>query len=172
MSLTVSLLRHAKSSWDQPGLDDADRPLNVRGQMAAPLMAAWMANNRVIPQYVLCSTAARTRETVALVLPFFKPRPKVRYREELYLSNANTILTMLRAAPDSTQHVLVVGHNPGIAELALGLVGCGDQTAREALANKFPTCGLAVVKFDVPSWGRIASGHGQLLHFITPRSLA
>jgi phosphohistidine phosphatase len=171
MSLTVSLLRHAKSSWGEPGLDDSERPLNARGRMAAPLMAAWMAENRVLPDYVLCSTAVRTRETLALVLPSFQSRPKVKYLEELYLAGANTVLTMLRAAPDSVQHVLVVGHNPGFEDLALGLSGRGDASARSLLARKFPTCGLAVLAFDVPTWSKVALGQGRLLHFVTPRAL-
>ena len=172
MSLTVSLLRHAKSSQDEPGLDDAERPLHARGRMAAPLVGAWMAENQVVPQRVFCSTAMRTRETLALVMPFFKPRPKVSYDAELYLAAANTILTMLRAAPESIRHVLIVGHNPGFEDLALGLVARGNSSDREALARKFPTCGLAVVTFDVPSWTKVARGQGHLVHFITLRGLA
>lgn len=118
MSLTVSLLRHAKSSWDEPGLDDADRKLNARGRSAAPLIAKWMSENRVLPDRVLCSTAVRTRETLALVLPSLSPQPSISYLDELYLASAGTILTMLRATPDGTQHVLVVGHNPGLEDLA------------------------------------------------------
>jgi phosphohistidine phosphatase len=172
MSLTVSLLRHAKSSWDEPGQDDAERPLNARGRVAAPLIGAWMAESLVIPQHVLCSTAVRTRETLALMLPFFKLRPKVSYREELYLANANTILTQLRAASGSTQHVLVIGHNPGLEDLATELVGRGDPDAREALAQRFPTCGLAVLTFDAQSWSKVVRDQGKLLHFVTPRALA
>ncbi len=171
MPLTVSLLRHAKSSWADPRIGDADRPLNARGRAAAPCIAAWMAKNGIIPDAILCSTAARAKETLALVLPALKPRPKLTYRDDLYLAQADAILAMLRAMPDAGKHVLVIGHNPGLEELAVRLTGSGDKAARQRLSEKFPTAALAVIRFEATSWSKIALRRGKLLHYVTPRWL-
>ena len=171
MPLIVSLLRHAKSSWANPGMDDAHRPLNARGRDAAPLIAAWMAENAIIPDTVLCSTATRATETSALVLPALSPQPAPQYRDDLYLASPDALLAMLRALPDAVQHVMIVGHNPGLEALAQRLTGSGDKQARQHLAEKFPTAALAVLRFEAKSWAKIAPRKGRLLHFITPRWL-
>ena len=94
--LTLSLLRHAKSSWDDPGLDDLDRPLNERGREAAPRMGHFLARNAVRAGLVLCSTSLRTRQTLDLVLPHLQPAPSVAYEDALYLAPASVLLKRFR----------------------------------------------------------------------------
>lgn len=169
--LTLSLLRHAKSSWDDPTLDDHDRPLAKRGVKAVPLIAAYMERERLTPDIVLCSDAMRTRATLALLLAELgTPPPRVVYDETLYLATPHTILSAV--AESSGKHVLVVGHNPGMHALALELVGDGNRKMLAALAREFPTAALAVLTFDVEHWSGVTPASGRLRHFTTPRRLA
>jgi phosphohistidine phosphatase len=174
--LTLLLLRHAKSSWDDPGLADFDRPLAKRGKKAAPEIGAALAAKGLRPDLVLCSSAARTRETLDLVLKALgPPAPEVRYDEELYMATPRALIARLRqhmANPASPQRVMLVGHNPGFEELARLLVGNGNADDRARLAEKFPTCAVAVIAFDADSWSAVEAGAGRLVHFLTPKHLA
>ena len=172
MTLILSLLRHAKSSWDDAATGDRDRPLNERGRAAAPAMGAWMAAHDLCPDVVTCSTAARTRETLGLVLPHWTPRPDVRFDDALYLAEPEDIAALVRSTKREIGHLMIVGHNPGIAVLAGDLAGSGDKTALVRLAARFPTAGLAVIAFDAAGWGKIRRHQGRLVHFATPRSIA
>jgi phosphohistidine phosphatase len=172
--LTLLLLRHAKSSWDNPALADYDRPLAKRGQKAAPRMGAEIAGLNPRPERVLCSGAARASETLSLVLPALgAPAPEVVYDDAIYMAPPAQLLARLRklAGPGAPQSVMVVGHNPGLEELAELLVGDGDGDARQRMAAKFPTCALAVITFDVKSWSDIGPGSGTLTRFVTPARL-
>ena len=171
---TVLLLRHAKSSWDTMSLPDYDRPLAKRGQKAAPLMGAAIARLDLKPDLILCSGAARTRETLALALPALgTPEPEVIYDDAIYMATPTTIMALLRKPPGGESHkrVMIVGHNPGLEELSELLVGGGNAQAQEVMAEKFPTGALAVFTFDAPRWADIAHGDGKLTHFITPARL-
>jgi len=171
--LTLTLLRHAKSSWDDQVLDDFDRPLAKRGEKAAPLMGAALAQMRLRPDLVICSGAVRTRQTLALVLEQLGGRtPQVAFDDGIYLAPPDKILARVRAISSGPHHVMVVGHNPGMEELAQELAGTGPADARALMAAKFPTAGLAVFTFDAESWREIAPGRGRLEHFLTPRQLA
>jgi phosphohistidine phosphatase len=172
--LTVLLLRHAKSNWDTLSLPDYDRPLAKRGQKAAPLMGAAIARLDLKPDLILCSGAARTRETLPLALPALgTPEPKVVYDDAIYMATPATLVALLRKPPGGENHkrVMVVGHNPGLEELAELLVGGGDADAQELMVEKFPTGALAVFTFDAPRWADIAPGAGRLTHFMTPARL-
>jgi len=173
--LTVLLLRHAKSNWDTLSLPDYDRPLAKRGQKAAPLMGAAIARLDLKPDLILCSGAARTRQTLALALPALgTPAPEVIYDDAIYMATPATLMTLLRKLPAGTnapKTVMVVGHNPGLEELAELLVGGGDKDSQVLMADKFPTGALAVFTFDVPRWADVALGTGRLTHFITPARL-
>lgn len=169
--LTLTLLRHAKSSWTDPALDDHDRPLAKRGVKAIPLVAKYMQQERLEPGLVLCSDAMRTRATLALLLAEFdKPHPRIIYDEALYLAAPRTIMSVVEKHDEAD--VLVVGHNPGLHALALELVGDGPRKMLAALAQEFPTAALAVLSFDVENWSEILPASGQLRHFTTPRRLA
>jgi phosphohistidine phosphatase len=168
---TLLLLRHAKSSWAEPGLEDFDRPLGRRGQRAAPAMGAAMRARGLVPDLVLCSGAARARETLALVLPELGREVPVRFEDGLYLAAAATLRARIRKLPPTKKRVLLVGHNPGMHELALDLAGQGRADDMAALARKFPTAALAALDIDVSRWSAVAPGDARLRAFLTPRSL-
>lgn len=176
--LTLSLLRHAKSSWNHPGLDDYDRPLAERGLSAAPLIAAYIAKNKIRPDLILCSGSKRTRETLDLVLAALPPpHPAVLIDDSLYHATATTLLerlaqTEIRDAAYRAKHVLIVGHDPGFHILATRLAGTGDKAALARLAEKFPTGTLTSLTFDTDTWAGLKSGSGRLVRYITPKSLA
>ena len=169
--LTLSLLRHAKSSWDNAKLRDVERPLNDRGRDAAPRIGAFMAANRIVPELVLCSSSVRTRQTLDLVLPNLSPTPAVSYEEAIYLAPPTVLLKRLKKVENSVGHVMIVAHDPGLHRLALELCGSGDPEMLQALARKFPTAALAVIRFETSAWSKLKAGSGRLALFITPKSL-
>ena len=170
--LTLALLRHAKSSWDDPALEDFDRPLAERGLAAAPLMADHMSALALRPALVVCSTSVRTRATLELVKSALgSPPSAIVYEDGLYLASASDLLARLRRIPAHTASVLMIGHNPGFHDLALLLAEPRLSDASRALVAKFPTAGLAVLTFDAVSWARILQGGGHLAHFMSPSRL-
>jgi len=168
----LMLLRHAKSDWSQAGGGDHERPLNARGRDAAPKIGAYLAHARIVPDLVLCSTAERTRQTCELVTAAFEKTLRIRFEDELYLAEPETIIGLVRAAPDKVQTLLIIGHNPGIHQAATDLTGGGKVQARELLAAKFPTAALAIIDFATDDWSDIGLHAGKLDRFITPRLLA
>jgi phosphohistidine phosphatase len=170
--LTLSLLRHAKSSWDMTNVEDFSRPLAERGIKAAPLMGAYLIDNDLRPDLILCSAAVRTRSTLDLVMPFFDPAPPALvYEEGLYLASASQLLNRLRNVSPRWSKVMMIGHNPGFHDFAKSLARDGDPELTAALAYKFPTAALAVITFDQPSWTKITLRSGHLSHFVTPSRL-
>jgi phosphohistidine phosphatase len=169
--LTLSLLRHAKSSWDDPRLEDFDRPLSERGREAAPRMARFMAANEVLPEVVLCSPSVRTRQTLELVLPHLLPAPAVAFEDALYLASASLLLQRLRRVAGSVSHLMIVAHDPGLHQLAGELAGSGDPQLLDPLARKLPTGGLAVIDFQAQAWSKVRAGAGNLRIFMTPKRL-
>ena len=167
--LALYLLRHAKSSWGHAGLEDRDRPLNRRGREAAGRIGLAMRRLGLKPRLVLCSTAQRTRETLDLVLPALDPAPRIEYDDALYLANPPDMIARLSKASESP--VLLIGHNPGIGELAVALAGQGAPQDLERLVERYPTGTLTVLEFDSPRWADIAHGGGTLIHHIRPREL-
>lgn len=173
--LTLFLLRHAKSSWTDTGQPDFDRPLATRGLRAAPKVGAHMAECGFAPTRILCSSAQRTRETLALVLPYLSGECAICLTRAVYEADDETDLMTLIAAQDaaSVQSLMVIGHNPAVQDLALSLAGSGTPGDRAAVAEKFPTAALAVLTFDAADgWAGVAPGTGLLTHFIRPRELA
>jgi len=170
--LTLSLLRHAKSSWDDPALEDFARPLSKRGATAAPRMGAYMAAHGLLPDLVLSSPAVRARQTLDFVLSHLSHRPTVIYEDGLYLAAPSALLARIRKIEAKVHHALIVGHDPGIQGLALELSHGGKAEARAALRAKFPTGALAVIGFQVGAWAKVAPGKGRLDLFVTPKSLA
>jgi phosphohistidine phosphatase len=169
--LTLSLLRHAKSSWDNPGAKDFDRPLAKRGESAAPRMGAFMASHGVTPELILCSPAVRARQTLDLVLPLLTGTPTVEYEEAFYLAAPSALLARVRKIGAKVHHVMIVGHDPGMQGLAMDLAGTGDAETLASLAGKFPTAGLAVIRFKAREWGKIGPAKGHLELFMTPKAL-
>ena len=163
------LLRHAKSSWDDPELADHDRPLAPRGRRAAELIAQHLDAEGLGPELVLCSSARRTRETLARIAPEFDPRAAVEVEGGLYAASADELLERLRAVDDAVRSVLLIGHNPGLQDLAVDLAGGGDEL--DAMRRKFPTAALATLEFD-GAWRELEAGDAALVGFVTPKSLA
>lgn len=169
--LTLSLLRHAKSSWADARLKDIERPLNERGEKAAPRVGALMARRGLTPDLVLCSPAVRTRQTLDLVLPYLKEAPTVLYEDALYLASPATLLKRVHQVGSWVRHTMVVGHDPGMHLLALELASSGPDEDLQALAEKFPTAGLAVIVFEVQRWTKVKPGGGRLELFAAPKRL-
>lgn len=159
--LTLTLFRHAKSSWELNGLDDRERPLNARGAAAAPLMGAFMQEHRIRPEFVLCSTAIRTRQTLDLAIMELKPAPKVKHEAALYLADPLLLLERVRKTPRTVKHLMIVGHNPGLQILAIELIGDGDPELIRSLSDKLPTAGVAVITFEAKTWTDVGPGKGQ-----------
>ncbi|HSR43247.1 MAG TPA: histidine phosphatase family protein [Longimicrobiales bacterium] len=168
---TLYLLRHAKSSWDDSSLADHDRPLAPRGRRAAPSMGRYMQSERLVPELVLCSTAARTRATWALAAPFLGDDIPVEYDRELYGASAGTLLRVVRGLPDDVRRVLMVGHNPGWELFAAALAGDGDRGAIARMRRKFPTAALAVLESPAERWTGVEAGGCRLERFVRPKDL-
>jgi phosphohistidine phosphatase len=167
----LMLLRHAKSDWSKSGQRDHDRELSARGRATAPRIGAYLADRALIPDCVLVSTARRTRETWKLVADPLPSKPRPLFDERIYEALPNDILDVIREIPASCQCLLVVGHNPGLQDLALKLIKDGSQNDLDRLAEKFPTTGLAVIDMPVDDWADARIGSGRLDSFVTPRSL-
>ena len=160
-------MRHAKSSWDDSDLADHDRPLTPRGLKAASRMAERMVHDEIAPALVLCSSARRARETLAPIQLAIGEAAKVQVEEGLYGASSDELLQRLRRLPGSADSVMVIGHNPGIQELAIKLVS--DQRARSQLNVKFPTAALAALRLKVGRWRDLSEGGSELITFLTPR---
>jgi phosphohistidine phosphatase len=168
------LLRHAKSSWDSPDQPDRDRPLNARGRNAAALLRQTMRDLGLEPDVILVSTARRTCETLELLEPWDET-PLREEMDSLYLAPPTVLLDALNKVADTARSVMIVGHNPGLHELALSLAapqGQGDmhQEPLLGLTRGFPSGALAEFSVAVP-WSRLTKHGGQLVRFITPREL-
>jgi phosphohistidine phosphatase len=171
--LTLSLLRHAKSSWDDPSLEDFDRPLAKRGIEAAGRMGRHIQAHDLVPALVICSDALRARQTLELLLPHLAEKPPIVYDRGLYLASPRAMLERVRKLDAAKAgHAMLVGHDPGMHSLAVELAGSGEASQLRALARKFPTAALAVIAFSGRDWAKIAPAKGQLKLFVTPKMLA
>jgi phosphohistidine phosphatase len=164
------LLRHAKSSWDEPGLTDHDRPLAPRGHKALRKIAASVTAAGLAPELVLCSSARRavqTLEGISAALPTDVP---VSVEDGLYAADPQDLLARLHAVDDDVHGVLMIGHNPGMEDLAARLVGHGDRALRGDMSGGFPTAALATLVFTGP-WRSLGVGAATLEGFVVPRRL-
>jgi phosphohistidine phosphatase len=167
------LLRHAKSSWDDPKLPDRERPLTARGRRAAMAMRQAMRELGLLPDLVLVSPARRTMETLEALEPWDET-PLIEPMEAIYLGSAGQLLAAMHGVADVVRSVLLIGHNPGLHELAVSLAGTpGKAPASDAVRRMeagFPTAALAEFAIPAPWWG-LEPGGGRLLRFLTPRQL-
>ncbi len=166
MTKRLILTRHAKSSWDNTEMADHDRPLNKRGRGAAADLGAWLASRGYVPDEVISSDARRTQETwdgIAAVLP---TAPAPRFTHKLYQAPADVMLAVLRHAKGDT--VMMLGHNPGIAEFAQRLVGRAPLNPEFA---RYPTGATLVAEFPIDDWADLAPGSGAADDFIVPREM-
>jgi phosphohistidine phosphatase len=168
----ILLLRHAKSAWDDSRLADHDRPLSRRGEKAAQAVADHVVATGPRPDLILCSTATRTRQTLAaLVHRLATPAPPISLEKGLYLASAETLLGRLRDLADDVGSALMIGHNDGLWHLAEALAGHGDPALLAALRSKYPTGALASLRAPAERWRDLALGSAELVEFIRPREL-
>ena len=157
------LLRHAKSSWDDPSLADHDRPLAPRGRRAAARIGAYLRDEQIRVDVVLCSSARRARETCDVLAP----PGQISIEPELYHASASDLLARVRHLPEDLDAVMLIGHEPAIRELAVDLVGPDSALAE----RKYPTGALAALTFTGP-WSALRPGRAELASFVSPRELA
>jgi len=172
---TLSLLRHAKSGYDDPLLRDFDRPLNERGRKAAMRIGQWLRERRAageMPDFdqVAASPAVRCRQTIDGVEAGMKARLAPIYENRIYLSSSATLTELVAGFADDCHHALLVGHNPGLEDLLLELVPPGGALRAEA-ELKYPTATLARLDLDIERWAQVDGGRAVLKYFIRPRDL-
>ncbi|QRG05459.1 histidine phosphatase family protein [Xanthobacter dioxanivorans] len=164
------LLRHAKSDWPD-GVADPERPLAPRGRTAAPRIGIYIAREELVADRVLVSPARRTRETWDLVAAQLPPVKVVASEPRIYDASASRLLSVLREQPRDAHSLMLVGHNPGLEDLAEMLAAGGSATYLSKMSEKFPTGALAVIDLPVDDWSLVAPGSGRLDRFVTPRDL-
>jgi len=167
------LLRHAKAVPATGGMEDFDRTLLLSGMQDGAHMARWLRKADYRLDLILCSSAARTTQTAELVL--HEITAEIEYRDNLYLAEPARILAAIRGAPAAVTNLMVVGHNPGM-EACAGLlarepVRAKERARHEALEEKFPTCALAILDFDVGRWRDVAQASGKLVDFVRPKDI-
>ncbi len=165
------LLRHAKSDWPD-GVADPERPLAPRGRTAAPRMGAYMDQEGLTADRVLVSPARRTRETWELVSTAMPPVGEAKSEPRIYDATAARLLSVVREQPREVHTLMLLGHNPGLEDLADLLVTSGATLPLNQMAEKFPTGALAVIDLPVDDWSEVVPGTGRLDRFVTPRSVA
>jgi phosphohistidine phosphatase len=166
MKRRLYLLRHAKSSWDEPGLADRDRPLAPRGRRGSKVMAEHLRDEGLAPEVVLCSPSQRTRETLERI---GLDDSQVRIEDDLYGASAGDLLAVLNRVADDVDSVMLIAHNPGIQDLAIQLAGPGPEIAR--VRQKFPTAALATLEHD-GTWTELTPGSAELVAFVKPKELS
>lgn len=169
MTRQLLLLRHAKSSWDDPSLADHDRPLSKRGRKAAAAMSEAIHARGLAPDRALVSTALRACQTWEALAPW-PQTPPFAFVRELYHAPPTAMLDLLRRFDDPVRSVLLVGHNPGLMELAILLIGSDDSVAARKLVSRYPTGALALFETDSP-WGELGPGSATLKDFVVPKEI-
>jgi phosphohistidine phosphatase len=159
------LLRHAKSSWSDSSLADEERPLAPRGRKAAKKLARELRRRQIQPALVLCSASRRTQETLELISSSLG-HPTIETEESLYGAGSDALLARIRAVSDTVDSVLVIGHNPGLQDLAVRLA-----PGSEPLVEKFPTGALAAFELEAPSWMELGQTKARLVAYVVPREL-
>lgn len=163
---TLYLLRHAKSSWDDPALPDRERPLASRGRRDAKRIGKHLRRLGITPALVLCSPAVRTQETLDLLRPALA-EVAAEVEEQLYGASSETLLERIHSVPDDVGSVLLIGHNPGLHDLALALASSGAKLER--LEAKFPTAALATLALE--RWSSLSPGDAELVAYVVPKQL-
>ncbi len=166
---TLTLLRHAKSAWDDPVARDFDRPLNKRGRRAARTIGREMRSQGLKFDRIIASPAVRVRETLADVAEGFGRAIEAEFDQRIYLASPQTLLDLVHEADDSAERLLIVGHNPGLEMLALLLTE--GEGLRAELAVKYPTATMAEITLPVERWQDVQQGIGTLARFTRPRDL-
>ena len=167
------LIRHAKSAWDRPGLDDHDRPLASRGRRAAAALGVYLADEGLVPDLVLSSSARRAKETWDGILRQLDPAPPppLQLDRALYMAPGEAIRRVVAGVDDAAKTVAVIGHEGGVDALARRLARTGDAVALKRLAEAFPTAAMAVLEGTLSSWRDLAPGALGLARLVRPKDL-
>lgn len=168
---TLTLLRHAKSGWDDPVARDFDRPLNAKGKRAAAMIGRYMRTLGLTFDHAIASPAVRVSETLAQIESGYGRTIAPVQDRRVYLASAATLLDVVHGFPADAERALLVGHNPGLEDLVLLLVADDADPLRDAVEDKYPTASIAELQFEGDSWEDIASGSARLTRFIRPRDL-
>lgn len=170
MQKTLYILRHAKAESGSGATGDHERGLIERGLRDAEAMGRYMAKAGIRPDKILCSTARRATETLAQLQTGYGAALPDERTGALYLASANAMLNLIAATEESVEKLMIVGHNPGLHQLAAKLAATGDEAQLDALSLKFPTCTLAAISFDV-SWTAVPRAPGRLEILVMPEML-
>lgn len=172
MTLTLTLFRHAKSSWDDTIPRDFDRPLNKRGEKAAVTMGRWVKENGLTFDHVVASPAVRVIDTIDQFVKGTGERIDPTWDRRIYLASSATLMDVLRDQSDDYKDVMMVGHNPGMEDLVFDIVpDDGSSPLRDLVWEKYPTAAIARMELNIDSWADIDRKCGKLTHFIRPRDL-
>jgi phosphohistidine phosphatase len=166
---TLTILRHAKSSWNDPVARDFDRPLNGRGKRAGEVMGRHMKSLGLKFDHVVASPAVRVIETLEHAATGYGSDLAPAWDQRIYLASAATLLDVIHELPDGAGSALLSGHNPGLEELVLLLAP--DSALRDDVEVKYPTAALATLTFDVDHWAQVKPGKAELVRFVRPRDL-
>jgi phosphohistidine phosphatase len=167
----LAILRHAKSSWDDPGLDDLNRPLNERGWKAARRLGREFKQRGIRFDLVLSSTSARTRETIDGVREKYDFGAPIEFDPQLYLASKEALLERVQALGEKVKAPLIVGHNPGLEQLIGELTHDDRRGLRERVAGKFPTGALTIIEMPAKRWADVEPGSGEIVELILPKDL-
>ena len=165
------VLRHAKSSWSDSGLPDSERPLSPRGRRAAASLARHLRTEHIRPELVLCSPARRTVETFERIAPAFGEGVRLLVDDELYGASSEELVHRLQAVPETVSSVMIIGHNPGLQNLAILLAGDDEPRTLERLRTKFPTGALVTLAIPNDAWRGLEAGRARVVGFIVPKEL-
>ncbi|MDQ2893814.1 MAG: histidine phosphatase family protein [Pseudomonadota bacterium] len=168
---TLTLLRHAKSGWDDPVSRDFDRPLNPKGRRAAALIGRHMRSLGIAFDHVVASPAVRVGETIDAIVSAYGRTLAPIVDRRIYLASSATLLDVVRELPASATRALMVGHNPGLEDLVLMLVPEGQSGLRDTAEEKYPTATIAELELDVDDWAAAAPNGARLTRFVRPRDL-
>lgn len=167
----LAIMRHAKSDWGQPALADFDRPLNERGRKAAKRVGRELKDRRVRFDRVIASPAVRVRETLERLERGYGKQFPVEFDPRVYDATLPTLLELVRTIPGRFHAPLLIGHNPGLHQLALALTSADASSLRDKLTENFPTGALALIEFPAVRWDEIAETTGIVRELILPREL-
>ncbi|MEH3158908.1 MAG: histidine phosphatase family protein [Sphingomonas taxi] len=168
---TLTLLRHAKSGWDDPVARDFDRPLNAKGRRAAQTVGRHLRALDLGFDHVVASPAVRVGETIDAVVSGYGRTLAPVWERRIYLASAATLLDVIHELPDAATRVLLVGHNPGLEDLVLMLVPAAADGLRAEVEEKYPTASVAEMTLPIDRWDAVAAGGASLARFVRPRDL-
>ncbi len=170
--LTLSIVRHAKSSWGEASLRDIDRPLNERGKKQALRLGSWLEDRAIAPDLILCSAAKRARQTLKKTQENWQTKADLLIENRLYLASPNTIIALLAEHGEKHAHIMIIGHNPGLHMLAHALANTGEKDDLGLLSEKYPTGTFCSLSLKTDRWKKIGKSSGKLIYLATPKQLA